>query len=249
MLGPLPAKPPGTNTLETPRHAPRGMLAGPHNARLGPAIRAFNLPARPDVCGGATPACPAACYAKGFLFRLQHARHLHNLERSEGHFARAMAAEIRSGSVPVVRIHTSGDFYDARAWARVARACPGTKFFACTRSWRRADILTDLVALARLPNVHLWFSEDRDPGRAPPVPRVRRAYMLSVGEPESDVPADADLVFRVPLPRRPGRPNAYDRPAKRAGGMLICPKEQGIPRRVAITCSSCRICFTPSPRR
>jgi hypothetical protein len=125
----------------------------------------------------------------------------------------------------------------------VARACPGTALFAYTRSWRRRDILAELVGLARLPNVHLWFSEDRDTGRAPLVLRARRAYMLSDGEPESDVPPDADLVFRVPLPRRAGRPNAFSGMAKRANGVLVCPKEQGIPRKVEITCSSCRICF------
>ena len=95
----------------------------------------------------------------------------------------------------------------------------------------------------------LWFSADRDSGRPPIVPRVRRAYLLADGEAEAGVPADADLVFRVPLPRRPGRPNAYARPAKRANGVLICPKEQGIDRRVEITCSSCRICFTRRGRR
>jgi hypothetical protein len=109
------ASPPGTNIMNAPRTTADGLLAGPHNARLGPAIRAFNLPARPDVCAGATPARSSACYAKGFLFRLQLARHTLNLQRSaEGHFARDMAAEIRKASIPVVRIHTSGDFYDAR---------------------------------------------------------------------------------------------------------------------------------------
>ena len=68
------------------------LLSGPHNSRLGPAIHSFNLPAVPDVCVGATPACEAACYAKAFLFRLQRQRHLANLERSRGgRFAWPMA--------------------------------------------------------------------------------------------------------------------------------------------------------------
>ncbi len=80
--------------------------------------------------------------------------------------------------------------------------------------------------------------------RAPAAPRIRRAYLLAAGEAEDGVPADVDLVFRVPLPRRPGRTHAYARPAKRANGVLICPKEQGIARQVEMTCSDCRICFT-----
>ena len=129
-----------------------------------------------------------------------------------------MIAEIRRGMVRVVRVHTSGDFYDAgyvRKWAEVARACPGTAFFAYTRSWRREEVLAELIGLARLPNVFLWFSEDRDTGRPPAVPRVRRAYLLADGEAEDGVPADADLVFRVPLPRRPGRPTRT--PGRRSG--------------------------------
>jgi hypothetical protein len=228
---------------------PHRLLAGPHNTRLGPAIHAFNLPAQPDVCTGATPTCSAACYAKGFLFRIRLARHRRNLERSrDDRFARFRIGEIRRGLVRVVRVHTSGDFHRADyvgQWAAVARACPDTAFFAYTRAWRSPEILPELLGLARLPNVFLWFSEDRDSGRSPAVVRVRRAYLLADGEPEAGVPADADLVFRVPRPRRPGQANSYARPAKRANGVLVCPKEQGIPRRVALTCSSCRICFSP----
>ncbi len=239
--------------MSHPPPGPDRLLSGPHNSRLGPAIHAFNLPAEPDVCVGATPTCSAICYAKGFLFRIQLARHRRNHERSrDDRFARAMSGEIRRGRVRVVRVHVSGDFDDvgyARRWAAVARACPGAAFFAYTRSWRSAEVLAELIALARLPNVFLWFSEDRDTGRSPAVPRVRRAYLLSDGEAVDEVPADSDLVFRAPRPRRPGRPNEYDRPAKRANGVLICPKEQGIARRVDLTCSSCRICFTEPARR
>lgn len=124
------------------------------------------------------------------------------------------------------------------------RACPGTAFFGYTRAWRRPEILAELIALASLPNMSIWFSIDSDSGLAPTVPRVRRAYLLGPGEAEAGVSADADLVFRVPLPRRPGHSNEYARPAKRANGVLVCPKEQGIARKVALTCSSCRICFT-----
>ena len=79
------------------------------------------------------------------------------------------------------------------------------------------------------------------------MPWARRAYLLDYGEDESAVPGGCDLVFRVPPPRLPGRPHAYGRPVKRMGGVLVCPKEQGVPRRVELTCSTCRICFS-APR-
>jgi hypothetical protein len=194
-------------------------------------IHAFNLPAEPRVCAGASPLCASVCYAKAFLFRIQRGRHRYNYERSlEARFPEAMSAEIRRGPIRVVRIHTSGDFYHAeyvRKWAAVARACPGTTFFAYTRSWRRAEIMDELVGLARLPNVHLWFSEDRETGRSPAALGVRRAYLLVDGQDAGEVPADADLVFRVPQDRLPGRPRTYAGPMKRANGVLVCPKEQG----------------------
>jgi hypothetical protein len=230
------------------RLGPEQLLAGPHNSRLGPAIHSFNLPAEPTICVGASPLCEFVCYAHAFHFRLQQARHQRNFERSQqDSFPDAIRGEIRRALIRIVRIHCAGDFYDVayvRKWARIARACPETGFFAYSRSWRIAEILATLIAFSRLPNVHLWLSEDRDTGRPPVLPGVRRAYLLCQDESEAAVPVDADLVFRVPLPRRPGARNTYTRPAKRLNGVLVCPKEQAIERRVALTCSSCRICFT-----
>jgi len=101
----------GTLIVSNPPSDPGRLLAGPHNARLGPAIHAFNLPAEPDICLGATPTCAATCYAKGFLFQIQTQRHRRNCERSLGvNFAGSMIAEIRRGMVRIVRVHTSGDF-------------------------------------------------------------------------------------------------------------------------------------------
>jgi hypothetical protein len=228
-------------------------LAGPHNSRLGPAIHAFNIPAQPQTCVGSTPTCEAACYARSFLFRLQQERHRHNLARTlQPGFARTLTAEIRRNLIRVVRIHVSGDFHDAsyvRQWLEVVQACPGTAFFAYTRSWRSADILTELILLAGRPNVQLWFSEDRDTGQSPQVPGVRRAYLLAKGQAMAEVPQGVDLVFREASSRSPGRPRGYHPAAKRIQGILICPKEQGIDRQVNLTCSTCRICFTPRGRR
>jgi Gene product 88 len=75
-----------------------------------------------------SPACSAASYAKAFLFRIQRGCHRRNYERSlEPGFPGGMIAEVRRVMAPVVRAHTSGDFYDAAyacRWADVGRSCP-----------------------------------------------------------------------------------------------------------------------------
>ena len=149
-------------------------------------------------------------------------------------------------------VHVSGDFYDAgyvAKWARIARASPHTAFFAYTRSWRRGEVLAALAELARLPNLRLWFSEDRDTGRPPTMPGVRRAYLLADGEAESSVPEDADLVFRVPLPRRPGATPGLCPAGEAVQWRPGLPQGAGHPPAGGHDLLACRICFTGAPSR
>lgn len=83
----------------------------------------------------------------------------------------------------------------------------------------------------------------RDTGRPPSIPRVRRADLLASDDAEGPVPEDADLVFRQVRPRRPGAPRVHVRPAKRIHRVRVGPKEQGIPRKVDMTCSGSQICL------
>jgi len=148
-----------------------------------------------------------------------------------------MAGDIASARARVVRIHASGDFHTAeyaRAWVEVAGRCPGVRFYAYTRGWRVPAIRRELKKLAARPNVELWYSEDRETGRSPRDPRVRVAYMLEGPEGEGEIPPDADLVFRV----------IEDRPAKRLGGVQVCPYETGIEGRAGkTTCERCGLCW------
>src|SRR5262249_18705491 len=134
-------------------------------------------------------------------------------------FPRLMIREIRrKGAAFVVRIHCSGDWYSAaylRKWIEVIRACPTTRFFGYTRSWRVRRCFPALRELASLKNMRLGFAADDETGPPPNIPdRVRVAWMqVDEDEPIPDV----DLIFRdYPL-----------REQKRVliGLSLICPAE------------------------
>jgi hypothetical protein len=146
-----------------------------------------------------------------------------------------MVAEIRRRWVGCVRVHVSGDFYSAdyvRAWVAVATACPATRFYAYTRSWRVPHIVPALAELARLRNVRLWYSCDRDTGIPDRVPRrVKLAWMQTAAD---DLPPRADLVFRVHRLRRTV--------AKRVSLALVCPVENGATGH-RTGCGRCRLCI------
>src|SRR5262245_34717369 len=109
------------------------------NGKLGDGIYVFSLPAL-TTCPGATPVCQRHCYALRGRVLLQRRRYHANLAATRhAAFVPAMCREIHRRFVGCVRVHVSGDFYSAayvRAWTDIARACPQTKFFAYTRSWR-----------------------------------------------------------------------------------------------------------------
>jgi hypothetical protein len=205
------------------------------NTKLGEGIYTFSLSAV-TTCPGSSPACRRECYAlRGrFIFLRRAYRRYLAESRAEG-FAARMIGEIRRRWVACVRIHVSGDFYSAeyvRKWAAVARACPATRFFAYTRSWRRADIAEALAELSRCRNVRLWYSCDCDTGIPARVPRrVRLAWMQTSAD---DLPPRADLVFRVHRLRRTV--------AKRVALAVVCPVENGATGH-RTDCGRCRLCI------
>jgi hypothetical protein len=206
------------------------------NCKLGDGIYAFSLPAV-KTCPGSSPACREECYALRGRFRFLARRYGRNLRaaREEG-FAGRMAAEIRRRFVACVRVHVSGDFFSpgyVRAWVAIARACPATRFYAYTRSWRVPHIAPALAGLARCRNVRLWFSCDRDTGVPDHTPRrVRLAWMQTA--PDDLPPRAVDLVFRVRRLRKTV--------AKRIGLALVCPVENGATGH-RTDCGRCRLCI------
>lgn len=214
------------------------------NSKLGRLIHAWSIPAGP-TCPGATDFCRLRCYAaRGFFVMPSNAaRHEANrVASTRRSFPSAMRRAIDREFARVVRIHVAGDFYDAAyvgRWTAIVRSRPAVAFFAYTRSWRVPAMLPALAALAALPNMHLWFSEDRDTGASPPVPGVRVAFMLGAVADEALVGPGTDLVFRD-LPHAKARAGRV----KWVGGALVCPHEQAPTRAGAVTCSTCQLCFT-----
>jgi hypothetical protein len=209
------------------------------NAHLGPLFHTFSIPAF-STCPGATYACLAACYALDFLFsvRTNLEKHRANWERAldPGEFSRSIIAEIRVLAVRTLRVHVAGDFFSAdyvRAWTEVARKCGRTELLFYTRSWRVPEIREALIELAGLPNVHAFWSEDRDTGPCD-IPVGRRCFLCAEATDEALVPPGV-LVFR----------EATRTPRKFLNGSWVCPKEQGT--GAGITCSSCRRCILTDP--
>jgi hypothetical protein len=191
---------------------------------LGPDILAFSVPAA-LTCPGATPTCPANCYARRNRYRFGSVRA--SLLKAwaaslDPFFAEKLIAEIRERQARVVRIHSAGDFYDLsyiRRWARVIRNCPSTTFYTYTRSWRLPGLRAAIEKLlAPLPNLKLWYSADADSGMPGDLPPGVRVTWLQA-DADEQVPEGVDLVFRAHRLRR--------RPARRIGLTLVCPTENG----------------------
>lgn len=162
---------------------------GDGNIKVGP-IPTFSLPSR-FTCPGATKWCRENCYAARFErirpnCRLAYARNL-LLTWHTRRFVRVMLRNI-SKNLPVLRIHVSGEFYDAayvRAWKAIASQRPHTQFWAYTRSWVIPEILAALDELRALSNVHLWASIDPD---MPDPPAGWRVAYLDIDPRANGVP-------------------------------------------------------------
>lgn len=218
-------------------------MSPPHNAKLGGAIWSWSIPAR-ITCPGKSHSCARACYATkaNFTTTLVRARLVQNyLASRHPQFVAMMRDLLRRHGVSILRIHVAGDFYSeqyTRKWFEIVQATPRVVFFAYTRSWRDLDIFPALVALGQLPNMHLWWSTDRETGPAPPVYGIRAAYMAVNDRDAAHAPPDVDLVFRV------RRQTAM----KSAHGVLVCPAENGVRGKWKHTCTTCRVCFTARRR-
>lgn len=167
--------------------------------------------------------------------------HEANLEASrQANFISRMSSFIRDSLIPVVRVHASGDFYDAEytdKWADIAQRCSDTKFFAYTRSWRKTpetspELIDAVYRLSMLDNVRLWLSCDRSTQVPPAWPRSPTAYLMFDDADEPKYPVD--LVFRD----RAKTPMRRTKVTK----SLVCPYEQKN-SRAAVSCSKCRLCF------
>lgn len=221
------------------------MLFTNSNTKLGPGVRVFSIPAK-VTCPGKTAACTSVCYATRCRYCSatvrNHLARMYALAKRPD-FDHLAVAEIQAQNIRLVRVHSAGDLFSpayARAWLRVFKRCPDTTFWLYTRSWRVPQFRPILAHMAALPNVHVWFSADRDTGppRNPPR-RVRVAWLVTAPD---EVPGAADLVFRT----KKVKEAAAARRVRTARGSWapVCPTETGTPDAAAVTCAGCRKCFT-----
>jgi hypothetical protein len=145
------------------------------NAKLGPSIWHFNLPAGVS-CPGRSELCSVACYATHGNYRRSSVQRKYEenwrlATTAPLELHRRLDTELTMLGDVTVRIHTSGDFFSAdyiAMWSALTRVHPRTRFFAYTRSWRVSALLSELHALRERPNVRLWASSDDETGPPPP---------------------------------------------------------------------------------
>lgn len=122
------------------------------NDKLGKAVSVINRPAG-TTCPGASEWCSKFCYAKHgsyvrFGIQAEYAKSIIKLPN-----------KLRE----ICRIHASGDFDTVdyiMDTITMARAHPGTKFWAYTRSWNVPHLVDSLETLRAEPNVQLFASVD-----------------------------------------------------------------------------------------
>lgn len=139
-------------------------------------IPRFNLPPL-FTCGGNCKACKFNCYAlkdyadyRCVAVSKSHARNynavVQDLEGTEAYLVKWLTRHAPA----FFRIHASGDFAVpglgqeyAKMWYRVAKACPGTRFLAFTKTWDQVRG----IPFYELPNFSLVLSEWTDVLQAP----------------------------------------------------------------------------------
>lgn len=211
----------------------RGLLTM-GNGKVGQSIHLWGLP--PILtCPGSTETCRGACYAtKGrYLFAAVRERLGWNLEQArKATFVETMTREVRRKGCLVVRVHASGDFFDAEyaeKWLAIMKRCSAT-FYWYSRSFVVPEIASVFERMAKLKNMRGWYSLDKDsvlPEHVPP--GIRTAYLQA--EEEEAIPV-ADLLFRIRTLRKQRLPLS-----------VICPNESPQGKEAGVTCGSCTRCF------
>ena len=207
------------------------------NSKLGRAIHHFDLPAV-STCPGRSCVCESVCYATRGRFHTDLVRDRLQwcLRRSTRPTSpTAWSVKIACKGALVIRVHVSGDFYDAGyagKWLSVFRRCHTARFYFYTRSWRVTEVAPVLEQMAELENVRAWYSADAETGLPDPLPPGVRVAWLQTAQ---DDPVLGDLLFRdypvrgSPMPR-------FDLP-------VVCPNETPPGRRHGTNCGNCGHCW------
>ena len=208
----------------------RSTLLYPGNEKLGKKVWSWSLPnGTCKFCPGMSEVCKRVCYVSRYT-RRYHIDYAPNYEATRvSDFIGLMAKEcVERG---LIRIHVSGDFYCpdyVHKWIRIVKSCPGTTFYAYSRSWRVPRIKEALLELKSLPNMRLLWSCDKDTGMAPDGECVWLAE-----DDSDDPPAPVKIVFR----------NKRSSFKYKQGGSWVCPHENGTPGPSQVTCGKCQLCI------
>lgn len=224
-----------------------GLVYG--NSKLG-KVWNWSIPAI-KTCPGSTALCRRLCYAhRGFY------RYRSTAEALDSNFRQAKLArftsyvikKIHEEGIRLMRVHASGDFFNlayAEKWYDIFKITrTTTHFWFYTRSWRippgtkgealrEARKLRNMIKkIAKLPNVSVFLSADKETGQPPAWPKTRVAYLMMH---DDDVPKyRSDLMFR-------DNPKTVMQ-IEPTHGVTVCPVEQGVERETKITCETCRLC-------
>lgn len=209
------------------------------NTKLGKQVLTFSIPAV-YTCPGRSKLCESICYATDGFFHMPNVRksleEKYELSKSDN-FAELVVNELSSYSDGLFRIHVAGDMYSkeyAEKWLYIVKHSPHIRFWVYTRSHRIPEIKKVIDKIAKLPNIRVFYSIDRETGLPKSYPKqVRLAYM-SVSE--TDIPPhEADLVFRDDKARNTKQ--------IRQNGVLVCVLENGKELK-GLTCQTCSLCWT-----
>lgn len=216
------------------------------NSKLGTqgSVYCFGIPAV-VTCPGSTALCRSRCYATKGFYRMANVKsglEQNRLATLKDDFADRMVEEISGVRAPFFRGHTSGDFYSPEyvdKWTEIVARCPDTVFWFYTRSWSVGGFHRPLTALAKRPNMRLWYSVDRQTGYPARLPRgVRVAYLADSDEDARSIdPRRVRLIFRDVPDRKTELLSVAGRP--------VCPHENG--RHSEITCEKCKLCLRETP--
>lgn len=213
------------------------------NTKLGDGIYSWSIPAI-TTCPGRSALCESLCYALQGRYHLPTMKDRlaqnHEMSLAEN-FVPRMLQELKDKQVRVCRVHVSGDFYSVpytRKWLQIVRQARHVRFYMYTRSHRVPRLRPLIAQLAKRPNCYVWLSWDRNMPPPEPMARTRTCFLASN---DYDIPPfPCDLVFRD------REVDALKYMDTRWGRVLVCPYEQGVERQVTMTCSRCRICFSPA---
>lgn len=146
---------------------PRSLLVK-GNSKLGNNVLVFSLPAL-KTCKP-TQWCRKYCYANKGRFTFPNVRESLDwkLEQSKRpDFVERINKELQKSKLSLVRIHSSGDFYDIEyinKWIEIVKNNPNKIFVAFTKRDEYQDVLEKLE---ELPNMRLYGSIDETKEKTP----------------------------------------------------------------------------------